>query len=736
MKKDYRKGMDSKLLKFSSQKGRGWIDVGGTRMCLLDILGGWLSIARAITLFAGEDTSKRVLFEAGLGETFSAAALEAGILRRNSQGFRDAVDTYSEAGFGNFIVRELRFSDGYSRILCENTFEAWALLRNGQALDSTVCFYSTGVLLSFMRHFSGKRDLVASETRCISRGDEECEFIIGTEAQLLQQGIILPEWGMTIKKKAEFLENLLEEKKKVEKEIRRKNIELASLNKISSTVSQTLDLKEISNLAISELRKMVGDKAVVIYLIDPKKDELIVAAQEGLSREFLASVKRLGIGEGLTGNVALEQVPMAYDDYTQYPRAIEAAIEKEKIKSLLSVPLMAKDAIVGVLTITSTSPYHFTDEEIRLMTHIGNQLGMAIENARLHEEIKESERKYRTLVEDINDGYFVSQNGRIVFANNAFLAMNGYLREEVLGRDFKMFVSSESVQHVEKTIADRIMDTIVPEHLQFLRKHKDGRGLPTELKLDLSVFDGKPAVIGIFRDISERKRLEQKILENERLASIGRLASTIAHEIRNPLAAIKMNIQILSKTLNVQGFDKERLEIAETEIKRLDRFLHDMLHFARPVKMETDLNSVWDIIDECVALLSDGLSHGNIKVISNTAATVRKIPLDFGKMEEVFLNLMLNSIDAMPRGGEIDIFVSETQSSGESMICVDIRDNGGGISSTQLPMIFEPFFSTKTEGVGLGLSNVKKIVEAHRGIIEVESRINGGTSFKILLPMR
>ncbi len=728
--------MDSRLLKFSSRRGRGHIDVGRTRMCLLDIPGGWLSLLQSTTLFAGEDTAKRVFFEAGLGETFSSTSVEAGILTRTTQGFIDAVDTYSEAGFGNFIVKELRFSEGYARITCDDAFEAWALLCKEKIVGSKVCFYSTGVLLSFMRHLTGNMNLVADEIRCVGRGDGECEFVVGSKEQLLSMGIVLPQWGMTIKEKAEFLENLLEEKKKVEKEIRRKNAELASLNKLSSTVIQSLDLKEISNLAVSEIGKIVGDKAVVIYLIDTQSDELAVVAQKGLSPEFLSRIERLHVGEGLSGTVARERTPMAYDDYTLHPRPIRAAIELEKIKSLLSVPLMAKDIIVGVLTIASKSPYHFSEEEIGLISHIGNQLGMAIENARLHQEIKASERKYKTLLDDINDGYFVSQNGKVVFANNTFLTMNGYRSEEALGRDLKAFISEESATKVKITIADRLADKAVPEQLEFLRKHKDGSELPTELKIDLSEFDGKPAIVGIFRDISERKRLEQKILENERLASLGQMTSSIAHEIRNPLSAIKMNIQMLSKTLKAQGPEKEHLEIAETEIKRLDRFLQDMLHFARPVKMRIELHSVWDVVDECLALLSDRMNHGNITVTRNKVADFKKIPLDFGKMEEVFLNILINSIDAMPRGGEIDISACEHQDSEESVIVVEFRDNGLGILSHQLPKIFDPFFSTKTEGVGLGLSNVKKIIEAHQGAIEVESRIRCGTAFKITLPVR
>ncbi|MEW6139336.1 MAG: ATP-binding protein [Thermodesulfobacteriota bacterium] len=734
--KGLRKVDRSALPKFASQKGRGWIDVAGTRMCLFDIPGGWLSISRSMTLFAGEDTSKRVLFEAGLGETFSTTALAAGILSMTAEGFRDAVDTYSEAGFGDFSVRELRFSDGYARISCGDAFEAWALLCSGKIADSTVCYYSTGVLLSFMKHISGRSDLVATETKCMARGDDECHFVIGTADRLRQQGIMLHEWGVTIKEKAEFLENLLEEKKRVESELRRKNVELASLNKISATVSQSLDLNEISNLAVRELRKIVGDKAVVIYLIDPRGEELTAAAEEGFSREFLESVKRLSFGEGLTGNVARARSPMAYDDYAQYPQAMEVAVQREKIKSLLSVPLMSKNSIVGVLNIASRTSYHFTDEEIGLMSHIGNQLGVAIENARLHEEITESERKYKTLVEDINDGYFVCQGGQVVFANNAFLSMHGYSRDEALGKDLTLFISPDSVASVQEAISDKISHKESSDHLEFLRKHKDGRDLPTELKIDVSEFDGKLAIIGMFRDISERKRLEQRVLQHERLASIGQLASTIAHEIRNPLSAIKINIQILSKTLSLQGFDKERLEIAETEIKRLDRFVQDLLHFARPVKMRTALNSVWDILEECLALLADRLSEKKIKVIRHKPQHLQPIRVDFEKMEEVFLNILLNSLDAMQRGGEIDVSAGEDQNLNGPMTWVEIRDNGIGIPAAHVPMIFEPFFSTKTEGVGLGLSNVKKIVEAHCGSVEVDSRVNGGTSFKILLPAR
>ncbi len=252
-------------VKFLSRKARGWIDVGGTRMCLLDIPGGWLNLGTSIILFAGDDTYRRVLFEAGLSETFSKEALKKGILDKTSKGFIDAVTTYSEAGFGDFVIKELKFAEGYAYVTCRNSFEGWAFLCNKRSFESPVCYYSAGVLLSFMQDISNRNDLVSAETKCIAKGDDECEFVIGTRVELRKGGVDLPKWGMTIKERAEYLENLLEEKRKVEREITRKNAELSVLNKISATVNQSLNLDEIMNLAISELRKLWGRKGLASF---------------------------------------------------------------------------------------------------------------------------------------------------------------------------------------------------------------------------------------------------------------------------------------------------------------------------------------------------------------------------------------------------------------------------------------------------------------------------------------
>ncbi|MBN2467458.1 MAG: PAS domain S-box protein, partial [Deltaproteobacteria bacterium] len=610
--------VERKIIKYTFKKSRGWVDVGGTRMCLLDIPGGWLNIGESIKLFAGGDTSRRVMYEAGLSETFIKRAIEKGVLDYSAQSVGEAIDTFSEAGFGNFVIKELNFSEGYARITCRDSFEGWAHLYNNKCTDKPVCFYSAGVLLSFMQKITRRTDLYSVETHCIAKGDDACEFVIGAQKQLLAKGVRLPEWGQTIKERAEYLENLLEEKNRVEREITLRNKELSALNKISATVNQSLNLEEILNLAVFELSKIVGDKEIGIYLLDRKKEELIFSAHKGYSEEFHKYVSRLKIGEGVVGSVVQQQKPIAYDDYATCPHALIPVMERAKIKSVMCVPLMAKDKIVGVMNIASKISCHFSSEEINLMTLIGNQMGVAIENAQLHEEITESQREYKTLVEDINDGYFICQEGKIIFTNKAFLTMHGYRQEEVLGRRLEDLFFSESIQQVERVYRDRLEDKRISEHIEFRRKHRDGSELPTELKINCVEFKGNPALVGIMRDISERRKMEQKILDSQRLASIGELAAAIAHEIRNPLSAIKMNIQILSKGIKLEGFDKRRLEIAADEINRLDRIVEDVVDFARPIQMKRKERDINDIIGRCIDLLSDKIREKDVQVVRST----------------------------------------------------------------------------------------------------------------------
>ncbi len=176
-------------------------------------------------------------------------------------------------------------------------------------------------------------------------------------------------------------------------------------------------------------------------------------------------------------------------------------------------------------------------------------------------ELKESELKYKTLVEEINDGYFVVQNEVIAFANQAFCRMPGYCLEEVIGKKFHVFVDSKSRKKVIKIYDKDLSERTPPRTFEYLRLSKTGKRYPTEILAKNTHYDNKLSSIGICRDITKRVKMEQKVRETEQMAYIGQITTSLSHEIRDPLSAVKMNLQILKKNPQIQGNDKRRIDI-------------------------------------------------------------------------------------------------------------------------------------------------------------------------------
>ena len=216
-------------------------------------------------------------------------------------------------------------------------------------------------------------------------------------------------------------------------------------------------------------------------------------------------------------------------------------------------------------------------------------------------------------------------------------------------------------------------------------------------------------MIGIMSDISERKKMEQKILENERLASVGQFAGTIAHEIRNPLSSIKMNIQILSKDLKLQGFNKRRLEIASDEIKRLNQIVEDVLDFTKPVQMKKAPYRIEKVIEKGVQLLSDRMRERNVQILQKISRPLPRDSIDWEKMEQAILNILLNAIEAMPIGGVLEIETGRGRTGqAVNMIRVEIKDTGIGICPRTPGQDFRSVFYDKGQGSGTGALQCQK----------------------------
>ena len=350
-------------------------------------------------------------------------------------------------------------------------------------------------------------------------------------------------------------------------------------------------------------------------------------------------------------------------------------------------------------------------------------------------ELVESEAKYRVLVEDINDGYFVNQKGVIIFANSAFCEMHGYTLPEVIGRPYTDFIALESLARVKMIFEKRIREKQSQDLYLYYRLHKNGRSFPTENKVKLIVYRDQKAAAGICRDITDRVETERRIRESERLAYIGQLTTSLAHEIRNPLSSVKMNIQILLKKLQLNGNDKRRMEIMAHEISNLERILEEMLDFARPIKLDLKHTSINDVVNSCLEIMEATIKERNILIKTKLSKDIPLIEMDREKMEQAIINVILNSIDVLPDSGEIEIITRHILKNG-GMLKVQINDYGPGMKDEELPYIFDPYFSMKKKGTGLGLTNVKKIVESHGGVVKASKRYPKGMRLDFMIPSR
>jgi PAS domain S-box-containing protein len=383
-------------------------------------------------------------------------------------------------------------------------------------------------------------------------------------------------------------------------------------------------------------------------------------------------------------------------------------------------------------TIKKFSNYYQTLHEKDIREHAEN---LEKEVEKRTRELAESESKYRGLVEEINDGYFVSQKGRIVFANQAFYDLHGYSPEEMFGRSYTNFIALKSISLVQRLQEKKRVGEDKKDLYVYLRLHKNGQALFTETKVKRIIYQGRGAIAGICRDITARMETEKRIRESERLAHIGKLTASLAHEIRNPLSSVKLNSQIILKNLRFGGNDQRRLEIIVQEISRLERILDEMLDFARPVKLNLEPVSIHDVLDSCLEIMDARIREKRITIKKRYTRRLPKTLADHEKMEQAVINILLNAVEVMPEGGHLEVITEALQKEGRSLK-VEISDDGPGINPEDLPYIFNPFFSNKKKGTGLGLFNVKKIIEAHGGKEMVELRKPKGTRVIFTIPLR
>ncbi len=345
------------------------------------------------------------------------------------------------------------------------------------------------------------------------------------------------------------------------------------------------------------------------------------------------------------------------------------------------------------------------------------------ENIRLKREVEELYRYLLSILDSLPDKvYELNRDGIINYVSRQ-IRSGTY---DPKGRHFTEYVLPEHRDYAVSKWEDAKRGIFRPYELEFVNKE----GRRRYLLMTPGPVKGTDRFVLVERDITELKELEKKVYESQKLAAIGQLSAGIAHEVRNPLSSIKMSLQILEKRMQPEGNDLKRFKIAQREVEHLEKLVSDVLIYAKPTEPSKSPSDMRSVIEGSLDMVEKSIRDKEIRVVKHYPEELPPISIDASMMNQALINIFQNACDAMEPGGILTITLQSTAES----LTMEIEDTGCGIDPEDLTHLFNPFFTRKSYGTGLGLTQVKKIVDQHAGEIEVFSRKGEGTRFVIVLP--
>ncbi|MBN1663885.1 MAG: PAS domain S-box protein [Deltaproteobacteria bacterium] len=353
------------------------------------------------------------------------------------------------------------------------------------------------------------------------------------------------------------------------------------------------------------------------------------------------------------------------------------------------------------------------------------------ENINLRKEVESIYNYLQSLIDSLPDRFYeFGADGIINYISRDVSRQKGLASPEIKGRHFTDFVAPEHTEMVLKKWEDATNGIYVPFELETT----DRMGAKRTLLINIRQVKDTDRYVIVQRDMTEFKELERKFYESQKLAAIGHLSAGIAHELRNALSSIKMSLQILEKRMTPQGNDLKRFEIARREVEHLETLVNNVLIYAKPAEPKKKPSDIRKIIDHSLYMAEKNIMDKQIRLETSIAPNLPDINADEEMLAQAFLNLYRNAVEASETNGTVRVLVSLDGADGKTMR-VEIEDEGSGIDEEDLPNIFNPFFTKKNYGTGLGLSQVNKIIELHHGTVELQNREGRGAKAVILLPL-
>ncbi len=490
------------------------------------------------------------------------------------------------------------------------------------------------------------------------------------------------------------------------------------------------------------------NKLFLVAATNPHGESYVIDTWKMFSKEDVHYT--FSYGEGAAGESLQKKEPILIDDVSQSAIFNKSKKTKVKIGTLLSLPLIIEDSACGVFTLSHPQPHMFKPNDVNLFTIVANIVALAINSALSFETLKNSEEKYRALTEYSNDGITIIQGGRHMYANPSYKSMTGYSFKELKDIPFDRILCP--LEHTNGYVPKmNPLDSNIPGTFEGSLVGKTGKKFAVEISHASFIYMGRHAKIISMRDLRERKELEIKLQQAQKMEALGVIAGGVAHDLNNILSGITSYPELLLMDMKDDNSLKKPLLTIKKSGEKAIATVQDLLTLARRGAAAMEVVDINQLVDEYI----ESPEHKKIKShhpkvwvsknFENGSLNIMGSPYHLTK---TLLNLVLNAAEAMPEGGNLSISTEtrhldrpiqgyELIEEGDYVI-LTVSDTGEGIPPDSLGRVFEPFYTKKKfgrSGTGLGLPVVWGTVKDHGGFVDVNSVEGEGTTFTLYYPV-
>ena len=530
----------------------------------------------------------------------------------------------------------------------------------------------------------------------------------------------------------------------LEKQLQRQGQQLSILNEVGQLLAAQLETVTVLETAVSKFGTIIPITYAAISLLEKGQLRRRAAYADG---KFLDELPPQLPDSGITGVVFAEKTAVYLNTPTDDPRFNDNdKLPPFTIDNLIMAPLVIRGKAVGVISGYNKQDNPFTPFNLELLSSFASSISDALTNAWLFQKGRQRQQELlenRNILQALTDGiphpiYTINDSWELLSVNQSKLDTYDQLLDKQEGR------SCYAVFYDRKQPCDhcRAAETLAKQEGQnWVVKWKGDDHLPREWEVAAYPIPSvqQPSVVVFWQDRTEKRRLENSLLQAGKLAAIGQLAAGVAHEINNPLTAVNANAQLLKLTIPQDDENYESVDLIARGGQRATKVVRGLLDFARQEEYQLTYGDVNDSITRTLDLVHYQLNSAQIELDLQLSDILPPIAGSWEHLKGVWLNLFINARDALrdaPEPRRLTI-ISRLDPDKASMVQILIQDNGTGISTAELPHIFDPFYTTKApgQGTGLGLATSHRIIEQHGGEINAISIPNDGTTFIIHLPV-